>query len=216
MPTLSQYSYIAIEGNIGAGKTSLSTRIAADFGGQSVLEEFADNPFLPKFYEHPDRFAFPLELSFLAERFSQLKEVLGTRNLFRQLVVADYFIDKSLIFARNNLREDEFALFQKTFNLIRPNVPNPELLVYLYLPVEILLSNIRKRGRPFEQGIEASYLEGIQNQYFAFINRQKHLKVLVIDTAELDFVNDDKDYRLMVEIISSPFKKGIHRIIPKS
>lgn len=215
MSTLSQYSYIAIEGNIGAGKTSLSTKLADDFSGQLVLEEFADNPFLPKFYEHPERFAFPLELSFLAERFSQLKNVLLQRNLFRQLVVADYFIDKSLIFARNNLHEDEFELFIKTFNLIRPNLPNPELLVYLYLPVELLLDNIRKRGRPYEQSIAPDYLLGIQKQYFAFLSRQKSMKILIIETADLDFVNNPDDYRLMVEIMAQPMKKGLHQISPK-
>jgi deoxyguanosine kinase len=208
------YGYIAIEGNIGAGKTSLSTRLAEDFNGQLVLEEFADNPFLPKFYEHPERFAFPLELSFLAERFSQLKTVLTNRNLFRQLVVADYFIDKSLIFARNNLKDDEFALFHKTFQLIRPTIPNPELLLYLYLPVDILKENIKKRGRPYEQNISPEYLDGIQKQYFSFLNRQKQMRVVIVDTSSLDFVNNPADYQFMMDLVKSPWKKGIHRVNP--
>lgn len=206
------YSYIAIEGNIGAGKTSLSSKLAEDFNGRLVLEEFADNPFLPKFYEHPERYAFPLELSFLAERFSQLKKDLYSRDLFQPFVFADYFISKSMIFAKANLGEEEFELFMRMFKLMDTQLPRPDLMVYLHLEVDQLQQNIKKRGRSYEQQISDEYLKSIQDSYFAFIKQHRKLRILIVETADVDFVNNAKDYQRMVDIVSENYPKGIHRI----
>ncbi|NQX91077.1 MAG: deoxynucleoside kinase, partial [Flavobacteriales bacterium] len=184
------YSYIAIEGNIGAGKTSLATMLSEEFNAKLVLEEFADNPFLPKFYDNADRYAFPLELSFLAERFAQLKKDLNSRDLFQPSVIADYFISKSKIFAKANLSKEEYALFNQVFELMDPSLPKPQLLVYLHLPVEELQKNIKKRGREYEQNIQDKYLQKIQKSYFSFIKQQRKLRTVVIDTSGVDFVNN--------------------------
>lgn len=206
-----RYKYIAIEGNIGAGKTSLATRLASETNSNLLLEEFADNPFLPKFYADPIRYAFPLELSFLSERFTQLKKELLSRDLFSPGIVADYFISKSNIFAKNNLESDELELFQKVFNMIEPTIPQPDVLVYLYLDVEKLQRNIRKRGRPYEQDITDEYLEKIQQQYMAFIKQHRKIRTLIINTSELDFVNSEEDYQWIKTQILAPREKGVHQ-----
>ncbi len=206
------YRYIAIEGNIGAGKTSLATKLAADIQSKLVLEEFADNTFLPKFYEQPERYAFPVELSFLSERFSQLKREMNSGDLFSPVIVSDYFISKCQIFAKNNLNKDEYDLFLKMFEIVEGSCPAPDLLVYLYLDVEHLQRNIRKRGRSYENKITDAYLENIQHQYLEFIRQHEHMHVLLIDTSEVDFVNQHKDYELMKSIILLPRETGIHRI----
>jgi len=207
-----RYRYLAIEGNIGAGKTSLSSKIAAEYKAKLILEEFAENPFLPKFYEDPDRYAFPLELSFLAERFSQLKRDLEQPDLFGSHVVSDYFLSKSLVFSRNNLKDDEYSLFSKMFQLIIPQIPKPDLLVYLYLDIERLQHNIKKRGRPYEQQITDKYLIDVQNNYFEFIRKQEDLKVLIIDSNRLDFVNKDEDYRKILHLIDQDYPNGVNHI----
>jgi deoxyguanosine kinase len=209
------YNYIAIEGNIGAGKTTLATQIAANLNARLILEQFEDNSFLPKFYTDPDRFAFPLELSFLADRFQQLKTHLGTPDLFQQLTISDYFIHKSLIFARKTLASDEFSLYAKLFSIIDAVLPKPELLVYLYLEIDKLTLNIQKRGRDYEQNIDKSYLERIQSGYFDYIKQQQDMRILIIDTNNMDFVGDKEDYNLLLDIIGKPYETGIHRIKPK-
>nr|MBC8147774.1 deoxynucleoside kinase [Bacteroidota bacterium] len=146
-----KYNYIAIEGNIGAGKTSLSTRIAEQFNAKLILENFEDNSFLPKFYKEPDKYAFPLEMSFLAERYQQLKDRLTDQDLFKSFTISDYFINKSLIFSRKTLQKDEYLLYSKLFEIIISSLPQPDLLVYLYLDIDKLKSNIIKRGRLYEQ-----------------------------------------------------------------
>lgn len=206
------YGYIAIEGNIGAGKTSLASKLAEDFNGKLVLEEFADNPFLPKFYEQPDRYAFPLELSFLSERFSQLKKDLQSRDLFQSIVIADYFISKSLIFAKANLKGDELDLFMSMFKLMETNLPKPDLMIYLHTEVDQLQKNIKKRGREYEQQISDDYLAKVQKSYFTFIRQHKKMRVVIVDTSDVDFVNDPEHYDRMVEILRTPYKKGIHRV----
>ena len=206
------YGYISIEGNIGAGKTSLATRMAERHGARLVLEEFAENPFLEHFYKQPDRYAFPVELSFLAERFSQLKEELTNRNLFQSVVMSDYFINKSFIFARANLGADEFELFMQLFKIVEANLPKPELLVYLYLPEEQLLANIKKRGRSYEQDIQAKYLRNIEKSYFTFMKQHKKMRTVIIDTSDVDFVNNPDDFERMNALISAPYKPGIHRV----
>lgn len=209
------YNFIAIEGTIGAGKTTLATRIANDFNGKLVLEEFeADkNPFLPKFYKEPDKYAFQLEMTFLALRFQQLKDKLANLDLFHEFIISDYYVAKSLIFSRNNLQEDEYDLFARFFNIIFANIPKPELMVYLYLDVDHLQYNIRKRGRTYEQNITNEYLESVQQGYFDFIKQQQDdMRILVLDTNKLDFVASEKDYRQIIEAISQPYEIGVHRI----
>jgi deoxyadenosine/deoxycytidine kinase len=209
---MNRYNFIAIEGNIGAGKTSLATKISSDFNAKLILEGFADNPFLPKFYQEPAKYAFPLELSFLAERFQQLTDQLTRQDLFKNFTVSDYFINKSLIFAQKTLQDDVFLLYSKLFHIINASLPKPDLLVYLYLSVDRLQSNIKKRGRDYEQNIENDYLEKIQSGYLDFIRQQPNLRVLIIDTNYADFVNNANDYHRIINFIDQDYSKGIHQV----
>ncbi len=207
-----QYSFVAIEGNIGAGKTSLAKMISDDFNARLILEQFEENSFLPKFYKEPEKYAFPLEMSFLASRFAQLKEKLGTLDLFKSFTVSDYFIAKSLIFARKNLPEDEYKLYTSFFNIVYNQLSKPELLVYLYVSTEKLQHNIKKRGRPYEQNIKDDYLEKIQAGYLAFIKQQYDLRILILNTNDIDFVNNAEDYRKILSVIDKEYPVGVHRI----
>ncbi len=206
------YNFIAIEGNIGAGKTTLAKKLAIDFNSRLILEQFAENPFLPKFYDNPEKHAFPLELSFLAERYQQLKNELGKQDIFKPTIVSDYYFLKSLIFAKANLIEDEFGLYSKLFHIINDSLPKPDLFVYLYHDVERLQENIKKRGRNYEQSIPDEYLIKIQNTYFDFIKQLNDLRILVIDVNNIDFANDNAHYNHMMEIINKPYNAGITRI----
>ncbi len=206
------YNYIAIEGNIGAGKTTLATRMSQQFNTRLILEQFEDNSFLPKFYEDPSRYAFPLELSFLADRFQQLKNQLAVQDMFHPVTIADYFILKSLIFAKKTLNSEEFTLYERLFSIIENVLPKPDLLVYLYLDISRLQSNIRMRGRVYEQKIEDDYLQRIQEGYIDYIKQQQGLRVLLIDTNKLDFVARQEDYDQLISIIIKDYPIGIHRI----
>ncbi|MEY2693076.1 MAG: 2-amino-4-hydroxy-6-hydroxymethyldihydropteridine diphosphokinase [Bacteroidota bacterium] len=192
--SLEQFNYIAIEGNIGAGKTTLALKIADDFNAKTVLERFADNPFLPKFYEDQNRFAFPLEMSFLADRYQQIADDLAQFDLFKDFIVADYHIFKSLIFAKVTLTDDEYRLYRKLFEIIYKEMPKPDLYIYLYQNTERLLANIKKRGREYEQDIAADYLEKINQGYLDYIKSQTDLNVLIIDVSDRDFVQNQEDY----------------------
>jgi deoxyadenosine/deoxycytidine kinase len=209
------YNYIAIEGNIGAGKTTLATRISQQFNSRLILEQFEDNSFLPKFYEDPTRYAFPLELSFLADRFQQLKTQLAVQDMFHPVTIADYFILKSLIFAKKTLNGEEFTLYTRLFSIIENALPKPDLLVYLYLDISRLQSNIRMRGRVYEQKIEDEYLQRIQEGYLDYIKQQQGLRILLIDTNKLDFVANHGDYDQLIDIIMQDYPLGIHRITPR-
>ena len=211
---MNPYKYISIEGNIGAGKTSLSKMLAEEIGAKLVLEEFAENTFLPKFYENPERYAFPVELSFLSERFSQLKRELNTTDLFSPNIISDYFISKCQIFAKNNLSKDEYDLFMKMYEIVEASCPRPDLMVYLYLDVEDLQYNIRKRGRAYEQSITDDYLQNIQNQYLEYIRQHEDMRVLIIYTKGLDFVANPVDYQLLRDIILQPRESGVYRLQP--
>ncbi|MFC0779441.1 2-amino-4-hydroxy-6-hydroxymethyldihydropteridine diphosphokinase [Flavobacterium sp. HJSW_4] len=192
--SLNQFNYVAFEGNIGAGKTTLVHKIAEDFNGKTVLERFADNPFLPKFYKDQNRYAFPLEMSFLADRYQQLADDLAQFDLFKDFIVADYHIFKSLIFAKITLAEDEYRLYRNLFDIIYKEMPKPDLYIYLYQNTERLLQNIKKRGRIYEQNIESAYLEKINNGYLEYIKSQTDLNVLIIDVSNRDFVKKHEDY----------------------
>ena len=206
------YDYVVIEGNIGTGKTSLASRIARDYDTRLILERFADNPFLPKFYENPARYAFPLELSFLADRYSQLKNDIANMELFHQQTVSDYLLSKSLIFASITLTEHELDLYQRLFNIINPNLPKPDLLVYLHKDVPQLKQNIRKRGREYEAHIKDDYLEKLERGYWDFFRTQPNMKILIVDSNHLDFVSDEKDYFKITELLQSSFTPGLHRV----
>ncbi|WP_445714862.1 2-amino-4-hydroxy-6-hydroxymethyldihydropteridine diphosphokinase [Flavobacterium sp.] len=203
---LQQFNYIAIEGNIGAGKTTLSTKLSEDCNAKLVLERFADNPFLPKFYKDQSRYAFPLEMSFLADRYQQLSDDLAQFDLFKDFVVADYHIFKSLIFAKVTLQEDEFRLYKTMFDIIHKEMPKPDLYVYLYQNTERLLENIKKRGRSYEQEIPADYLEKINQGYLDYIKTQTDLNVLIIDVSDLDFVKKQEDYVFLLNEINTKIK----------
>ena len=204
---LQQFNYIAIEGNIGAGKTTLSTKLAEDCNAKLVLERFADNPFLPKFYKDQSRYAFPLEMSFLADRYQQLSDDLAQFDLFKDFVVADYHIFKSLIFAKVTLQEDEYRLYKTMFDIIHKEMPKPDLYVYLYQNTERLLENIKKRGRSYEQEIPADYLEKINQGYLDYIKTQTNLNVIIIDVSDLDFVKKQEDYVFLLNEINNKIKK---------
>ncbi len=207
-------NYLVIEGNIGAGKTSLATRMADDMKARLILEKFADNPFLPKFYNDPDRYSFPLELSFLAERYKQHKEELTHHDIFSPLAIADYYFSKSLIFASITLPEDEYNLYRQLYNIIHQHLPRPDLYVYLWLPVEQLLDNIRSRGRNYEKGINSEYLKKLQDRYFVYMKNRHEMKCLVIDTRNIDFVHRDEDYAKIKDVIfNRTFDPGITRVI---
>lgn len=198
---LEHFNYIAIEGNIGAGKTTLTNKIAEDFNAKTVLERFADNPFLPKFYEDQSRYAFPLEMSFLADRYQQISDDLAQFDLFKDFIVADYHIFKSLIFAKITLTDDEYRLYRKLFEIIYREMPKPDLYVYLYQNTERLLANIKMRGRSYEQEIPADYLDKINRGYLDYIKSQPELNVLVIDVSNRDFVKNQQDYVYILEEI---------------
>jgi deoxyguanosine kinase len=198
---LEQFNYIAFEGNIGAGKTTLTTKIAEDFNAKTVLERFADNPFLPKFYEDQNRYAFPLEMSFLADRYKQLSDDLAQFDLFKDFIVADYHIFKSLIFAKITLAEDEYRLYRTLFDIVYREMPKPDLYVYLYQNTDRLLENIKKRGRDYEQKIPAEYLDKINSGYLDYIKSQTDLNVLIIDVSDRDFVKNQEDYLYILEEI---------------
>lgn len=200
----SNYNYIAIEGNIGAGKTSLAHQISHDYNAKLILERFADNPFLPKFYEEPQRYAFTLEMSFLADRYQQISDDLSQLDLFKDFMVSDYDIYKSLIFSKITLPEDEFRLYRKLFYLMYKDIAKPDLYVYLYQNTQRLQENIKKRGRDYEQNIDDEYLEKINSGYLDFLKNQTDFNVKIIDISEKDFVNNRADYLwLLGEICDS-------------
>lgn len=193
--------YLVIEGNIGAGKTTLAKMLSVDLNSKLILEGFSDNPFLPKFYSDPAKYSFPLELSFLAERYSQLKTDLASRDLFHELTITDYYFMKSLIFAQNTLAPDEYNLYRKFFDIIYERLPKPDLYVYLHLPEDLLIENIRKRDRDYEQSIKIGYLKTIREGYFNFFSQQNDFPVLIIDTSKIDFVKNNSDYQLVKDLI---------------
>ena len=198
-----KYNYIAIEGNIGAGKTTLSKMIAEEYNAKVVLERFADNPFLPKFYKDNDRYAFPLEMSFLADRYSQLTDDLAQFDLFKNFIVSDYYIFKSLIFAQVTLQKEEYFLYRKMFDIMYKEISKPDLYIYLYQNTPRLIENIKKRGRDYEQSIEPAYLDKIHNGYSTFIKTETKLDTLIIDVSDKDFVNNPEDYNDIIKKISA-------------
>lgn len=204
-----KYSFITIEGNIGAGKTTLAHLLSKHFNARLILEEFADNPFLPKFYENQQQYAFPLELFFMAERYKQLKDLLQTKDMFQNLTVSDYLFTKCLLFAKVNLPEEEFMLYQKLFDIINPQLIQPDLLIFLHAPVKKLQENIKKRNRSYEQNIESSYLFTLQETYTQYI-KQHNIKTLFIDASKADFLANDEHLNAVIEALDKDYEPGQH------
>lgn len=206
--------FLVIEGNIGAGKTTLAQMLANEYNAKLILEQFADNPFLPKFYNDQERYSFPLELSFLADRYNQIKKEVLHLDLFHSFIIADYYFAKSAIFAQNTLKDDEYHLFRQIFNIVSEAMPKPDLYVYLHSDVQNLLKNIALRGRDYEKNIKAEYLEEIKQGYFSFFKQISTFPILVIDTNYIDFVNNpDHFQRLKDAIFNNTYKLGINRLI---
>jgi deoxyadenosine/deoxycytidine kinase len=209
-----KYNYVVIEGNIGAGKTTLASRIAEQFNARLILERFSDNPFLPKFYSDPAKYSFPLELSFLADRYKQLKEELVSPDLFKSFTVADYYFMKSLVFAASTLDGDEYNLYRQIFYIIYGSLPRPDIYVYLHLRPERLLQNIAKRGRSYETSITADYLKKVQENYFTFFRQNQDVIYLIIDINEIDFVENESHYsRLIDTIFFDNYPVGLNTVI---
>lgn len=203
-----RYNFITIEGCIGAGKTSLSTKIATDFGGKLILEQFENNPFLPEFYKDPERHAFPVELYFMAERYQHLQSLLKESDLFTNFTVSDFLFQKSLIFALNNLNENEEKLYRTLFDIINPNLPKPDITIYLYASTDKLLQNIAKRGRGYEKSISGIYLEKIQQSYLNFFKIHSKQKVVIVDVTNRDFLSVKSDYDFILNILNSDYDTG--------
>ncbi len=207
-----RYNFITIEGNIGAGKTTLANLLSRHYNARLVLEEFADNPFLAKFYENPQQYAFPLELFFMAERFKQLKELLVQKDIFQQVTISDYLFTKCLLFAKVNLPDDEFRLYQRLFEIIHQQLLQPDLLIYLHAPVTRLQANIRKRNRSFEQKIPDEYLFNIQETYTHYI-RQHNIKTLFIDASNADFIGNDAHLKVVTDALEKEYDDGQHYLV---
>jgi len=206
--------FLVIEGNIGAGKTTLSEMIAEEYNAKLVLEQFADNPFLPKFYKDQERYSFALELSFLADRYKQIKSEVLNLDLFHAFMVADYYFAKTAIFAQNTLKDDEYRLFRQIFDIVFESMPKPDLYVYLHANVDRLLKNIAMRGRDYEKEIEPEYLDKIQKGYFGFLKQINSFPILIIDTNNIDFVQNPDDYQALKNaIFHNDYKLGINRLI---
>ena len=204
------YNFLVVEGNIGAGKTSLANMLAKDYKSHLILECFEENPFLPKFYKDPEKHAFPLELFFMAERYHQLKNQ-KEQDLFCPITIADYFFVKSKLFGQNNLKNDEQQLFNNLFEIMLSSLPKPDLLIYLYSNVDRLQKNIKKRGRVFEQKITNEYLQNIQDRYLDYLRKQNYFPVLLLDISKVDFKEDEEVYSKIKHLLKNSYKLGIHQ-----
>lgn len=204
-----KYHFITIEGNIGVGKTTLAHLLSKRLNARLVLEQFADNPFLAKFYENPGQNAFPLELFFMAERYKQLKDLVHTKDLFQSITISDYLFTKCLLFAKVNLPEEEFVLYQRLFDIIHQQIIQPDILIYLHAPVSHLQGNIRRRGRSYEQAIPDEYLFNIQQTYTSYI-KQHNLKTLFVDASNADFLNNDKHIDVIMDALDKDYETGQH------
>lgn len=214
MSSVLPYRYIAVEGNIGAGKTSLARILANRFNGDLVLEEFADNTFLPQFYLQPERFAFPLEMSFLAERYQQLSQQQITSASENKLLISDYIFEKSLLFAKVNLKGNELDLFRRFYEMIQPSLKKPDLIIYLHKSTPSLLDNIGKRGREYEQSIPHTYLDDITHEYLMHFESRKQDNILRIESDKLDFINDITHLQLLLKLITAEHDNGMRSIDP--
>lgn len=203
--------YIVIEGNIGAGKTTLAEMASKDLNARLVLETFEENPFLPKFYENPERYAFPLELSFLAARYKQLKKHLAQGNLFNNLTIADYYLMKSFIFAKITLSDDEFQLYRQFFDMIRSFSVKPDVMFYIHRDVDVLKNNIMQRGRSYEKNIEKAYLSSVTKSYFDYFKEVTDFPVVVLDATCADF-RKLNHYKQFINLLDKLYPPGVTNI----
>ena len=206
-----KYNFVTIEGNIGAGKTTLAHMLSKHFNARLILEEFADNPFLPKFYDNPSQYAFPLELFFMAERYKQLKDLLQTKDMFQAITISDYLFTKCLLFAKVTLADEEFRLYQKLFEIINPQIVQPDILIYLHSPVSKLQENIKKRNREYEQSIPNDYLFSLQETYTQYI-KQHNIKTLFVDCSNADFLGNDLHLKAIIDALDKEYDDGQHYI----
>ncbi|MBK8787614.1 MAG: deoxynucleoside kinase [Chitinophagaceae bacterium] len=206
-----KYNFVTIEGNIGAGKTTLAHLLSKHFNARFILEEFADNPFLPKFYENPGQYAFPLELFFMAERYKQLKDLLQTKDMFQNITISDYLFTKCLLFAKVNLPDEEFRLYQKLFEIINPQIVQPDIVIYLHTPVKKLQENIKKRNRDYEQSIPNDYLFTLQETYTQYI-KQHNIKTLYVDAGNADFLGNEEHLKIIINALDKEYEDGQHYI----
>ncbi|MCY7420894.1 MAG: deoxynucleoside kinase [Chitinophagaceae bacterium] len=204
-----KHHFITIEGNIGAGKTTLAHLISKKLNARLILEEFAENPFLAKFYENPGQYAFPLELFFMAERYKQLKDLLHTKDIFQNVTISDYLFTKCLLFAKVNLPSEEFRLYQKLFDIIHQQLLHPDIVIYLHAPVQKLQQNIKKRQREYEQAIPDEYLFNIQQTYTSYI-KQHNIKTIFIDVTNADFLGNEKHLQIVLDALNKDFDEGQH------
>ncbi len=203
------YNFITIEGNIGAGKTTLANLLSTHYNAKLILEEFAENPFLSKFYESPQQYAFPLELFFMAERYKQLKDLLQTKDMFQTVTVSDYLFTKCLLFAKVNLPDEEFRLYQKLFEIINPQILQPDILIYLHRPVNKLQENIKQRNRKYEQDIPNDYLFSLQETYTQYI-KQHNIKTLFVDASNADFIDNSAHLKIIIDALDKDYENGQH------
>ncbi len=206
------HHFITIEGNIGAGKTTLAHLLSKHYDARLILEEFAENPFLPKFYEKPGQYAFPLELFFMAERYKQLKDLLHTKDLFQTITIADYLFTKCLLFSKVNLPDEEFRLYQRLFDIMQGQMQQPDVLIYLHAPVHKLQQNIKKRNRVYEQNISDEYLFNIQETYTNYI-KQHHLTTLFVDVSNADFIGNESHVKTIIDALDKDYEPGQHYIM---
>lgn len=206
------YPYIVIEGNIGVGKTTFCRKLQEKYDARLILEQFSENPFLPFFYENPERHAFSVELFFMTERHRQLQEELIQGDLFNQQIISDYIFIKTLLFAKNNLNEEEYRLFNRLFHVLNAHFKKPDLVVYLHRPVQNLLHQIKKRGRSFEMEINATYLENIQKAYFDFFKMDPEYPILVVGIDDLDFEKDNNAFELLNKLLLQNYEPKVHYI----
>lgn len=210
--SINKHKLITVEGNTGAGKTSLAQMLSEQYGAQLILEEFADNPFLPKFYAEPEKYAFHTEMHFMLDRYHQLSRFLQSWKASEELTISDYIFRKSLLYAEVNLQPDEYTLFERMFTTVYPNLPQPDLIVYVHATVPRLLRNIQKRGRDFEQQVRESYLHRVEKIYFDYFQNNPHLRVLIIHADNLDFVHQPKHYQQIVEWVNREYTPGMHEV----
>ncbi len=204
--------YIVVEGPIGVGKTSLVELIGENFGSRAVLERVTENPFLPRFYQNPKRYAFQAQMFFLLSRYQQQRE-LSQQDLFSQSIVCDYLFAKDRIFASVNLDDDELALYQQIYELMDQRIPRPDLVIYLQAPTEVLQQRIKFRGRGYEREIAREYIEAVNEAYNRFFFSYNATPLLIINTAEVDFVRNPEDFQDLVREIQR-MKKGVQFYIP--
>ena len=205
------YHFITVEGNIGAGKTTLAHLLSKHFNARLVLEEFADNPFLAKFYENPAQFAFPVELFFMAERYKQLKDLIQQKDMFNNVTISDYLFTKCLLFAKVTLPDDEFRLYQRLFEIIHQQLVQPDILIYLHAPVSKLQQNIKKRNRSYEQSIPDEYLFNLQETYTHYI-KQHNIKTLFVDASNADFLHNEKHLQIIIDALGKEYEPGQYYI----